>query len=56
TQRGDNLEPDPPQTNSNDSLSSLITPETELGTVEFHTFNGSTPKNFRLLLVIPTLY
>ncbi|KAM3184876.1 hypothetical protein ACTXT7_007477, partial [Hymenolepis weldensis] len=49
-------EPDPPQTDSDDSPSALVTPEEEFETGQFHTSNREHSIELRLLLAILTLY
>ncbi|KAM3182582.1 hypothetical protein ACTXT7_012042 [Hymenolepis weldensis] len=43
-QERDESEPDPPQTNSDDSSSTTITPKTESDTHHFHTYNREYSK------------
>ncbi|KAM3175533.1 hypothetical protein ACTXT7_008313 [Hymenolepis weldensis] len=54
--RGNSDSDPPPQTNGDNLSSTLITPEAEFDTEQFILLIESIPENFRLLLMIPTLY
>lgn len=55
SQKRDNSESDPPQTSRDDSLSIIITPETEFDTEQVHTSNREHSETLRPSLMVQTL-